>query len=164
MQRSTARLVQEKSNFDIVEDLADHVGTSSTLLVIDNLEDSACFHQHGSLCSLAQRLGTSKLIVTTCNGKLCNVLPASLCFTLTRAENEDHVMFPLMSKLALGTSKRRGMRAVSPEVQVRPPAPDLAVPPTLKLRSGSLRRQSAHAARLAPDETPRECRHRSIHA
>eukprot|EP00892_Ulva_mutabilis_P010055 jgi/Ulvmu1/7421/UM036_0082.1 len=106
----------ETSNFDIWEDLADHVGGRSMLLVLDNLEDGACFHQHGALSALVHRLGTSKLIITTCNGKLCNVLPAARCFTLTRAENEEHVMFRLMTQLTRGTARRRDGPAASPAV------------------------------------------------
>lgn len=89
------------------------------LLVLDNLEDPSCFHQHGALGNLAQRLGTSRLLVTTCNGNLCNVLPGALCFTLTRAENEEHVMFKLMSRLARGTAARADHSAVSAAVKVR---------------------------------------------
>lgn len=110
--------VQERTDFAIAHDLADDAGTSASLLVLDSLQDPACFYPHGVLSELARRLGTSRLLITTSNGAVCHALPGAACFTLTRAENEEHVMFKLAARLARGAARRSNAAAASAQVKV----------------------------------------------
>lgn len=86
------------------ERLADFPGKEEALLVLNDLEDLSCFHKGGGLAEMVRRLGTSKLLITTCNANLRQVLgSACRCFELKRDANEHHVMFKLMARLALGS-------------------------------------------------------------
>lgn len=114
--------VQERTNFEIVQDLAHHAGTSASLLLLDNLEDPSCFYQHGALSELVRCLGNSRLLITTSTRAVCNTLSGALCFELTGAHNEKHVMFELAVRLARGDARRADAGEASPDVKVRVPA------------------------------------------
>lgn len=102
----------------IAQDLADDAGKSESLLVLENLNDPACFYQHQPLAQLVLRLGNSCLLITTRNEDVCLVLPEPCCFTLTRTENEEHVMSELAARLVRGKGSATDADAASVEVQV----------------------------------------------